>query len=60
MRNGAKIRVEFSVDILQMPKQDQVDTRYSNILSVDKESATITIIDEKFERHYNKEYPYLF
>ncbi|MDY3828826.1 MAG: hypothetical protein SOZ71_08625, partial [Clostridium sp.] len=60
MRNGAKIRVEYSVDILQMPKQNQDDTRYSNILSVDDKSATITIIDEKFERHYNKEYPYLF
>ena len=60
MLNGAKIRVEYSVDILQMPKQNQDDTRYSNILSVDDKSATITIIDEKFERHYNKDYPYLF
>ena len=60
MLKGAKIRVEYSVDILQMPKQNQDDTRYSNILSVDDKSATITIIDEKFERHYNKEYPYLF
>lgn len=60
MLNGAKIRVEYSVDILQMPKQDQDYTSYSNILSVDEQSATITIIDEKFERDYNEEYPYLF
>lgn len=61
MLKGAKIRVEYSVDILQMPNQNQKDTRYINELSVvDDKSATITIIDEKFERHYNKDYPYLF
>ena len=60
MLKGAKIRVEYSVDILQMPNLEQDDTRYSNILSVDDRSATITIIDEKFKRFDDKEYPYLF
>ena len=60
MPKGAKIRVEYSVDILQMPNLEQDDTRYSNILSVDDRSATITIIDEKFKRFDDKEYPYLF
>lgn len=60
MLKGAKIRVEYSVDILQMPNLEQDDTRYSNILSVDDRSATITIIDKKFKRFDDKEYPYLF